>query len=170
MPKPTPTLEQDAHQVAEILQFLQRLKPQPRNAPPEELSRIKRRLSRSHAEAELEDLTAPTIFYPIAVPLYRQKQPMAMGELGKALDVPQSTATRMVDWLVMHDYAERLPDPTDRRVVRVALTKSGRELYQAINEMVGRRMARILRRLTRAERKQLITLLHRVVEIMEEED
>jgi len=46
--------------------------------------------------------------------------------------VPFSTATRMVDWFVDNGYAQRLPDPEDRRVVRVALTDSGRELYQTI--------------------------------------
>jgi len=41
-----------------------------------------------------------------------------MGELSKALDVPLSTATRIAD-CGQERYAERSPDPKDRRVVRV---------------------------------------------------
>ncbi len=56
-----------------------------------------------------------------------------MGELSRDLEVPLSTATRTMDWLVNNGYAQRLPDPKDRRVVRVELTGKGKETFQAIS-------------------------------------
>ncbi len=52
-----------------------------------------------------------------------------MGKLSEAAGVPPSTATRMVDWLVEGGYAERFANLEDRRIARVGLTETGRELY-----------------------------------------
>lgn len=157
-------------QTAEIFQNLQRLKSHLGNASPQDYQLIQRYLSRSHAKAELGDLSAPAVFYPAALPLYGQTEPLTMSRLSRAMGVPLSTATRLVDWLVTHGYAERSSDASDRRVVRVALTRSGCELYEAINLALARRLEKILSRLNSAERKQLVALLRKVVEITESEE
>jgi len=41
--------------------------------------------------------------------------PLTMSELSNELNVPMSTATRIVDWLVRGDMVERANDPNDRR-------------------------------------------------------
>ncbi len=168
MPRPTPDLE--AHQVAEILTYLHSLRPRLKHLPPEEIAHFKQCLKGRRPGTELEDYAGTALFYPVAVPLYAQKTPMTMGELSKAFGVPLSTATRMVDWMVKQSYAERLSDPEDRRIVRVSLTKMGRELYEAINLMLGRRLEKLLRRLTAEEREQFVSLLRKIVEIIETEE
>jgi DNA-binding MarR family transcriptional regulator len=80
-----------------------------------------------------------------------------------------STATRIVDSLVESDYAERLSDPTDRRVVRVGLTKKGQEMYRAIEEMIRRRIELILRRFTSEECETLLRLMHKILDALSEE-
>lgn len=160
----------ETHEIAEIFQCLQRLKPHLGNASPQDYAFIQRYLSRSHAKAELGDLSAPAVFYPAAIPLYGQEEPLTMSRLSKAMGVPLSTATRLVDWLVTHGYAERSSDPSDRRVVRVALTRGGRELYEAINLALARRLEKVLNRLNAADRKQFVHLLRKVVEIIESEE
>jgi DNA-binding MarR family transcriptional regulator len=86
-----------------------------------------------------------------------------MGELSGALSVPLSTATRMVDWLVSSGYAQRLPDVEDRRVVRVALTDSGRELHRTIESYTSERVQQILFCLTPEEQATLFALIRKVV-------
>ncbi len=169
MRKTTTTLDQ--RQMAETLQYLLRLQAKLKNAPPKELTDALKRIHKSRAIGELADSSFPMLFFfRISVPLYGRQDPMTMGELSKLINTPISSATRMVDWLVQYGYAERSSDPLDRRVVRVGLTQTGRELYGALTAMVSRRIEKITNRLTSAERKQFATLLARIVEIIETEE
>ncbi len=108
------------------------------------------------------------IFYRLAFALSGKAAPLTMSELGDALALPMSTATRLVDWLVESGYAERRTDPQDRRVVRVALTKNGQELYETLNRFIAQHLAELLRRFTAKERATLIALMSRVIDILQE--
>ncbi len=109
------------------------------------------------------------LFFRIGAILSDRAEPVTMGELSDALAAPISTVTRMVDWLVRSNYAARQPDPRDRRLVRVALTDSGRRLHDSINEFVSHRIEQVLGRLTSEERDDLVALLRKAVDILEEE-
>jgi len=102
------------------------------------------------------------LFSRISFNLYRVTN-MTMSELSHALSVPFSTATRMVDWFVDNGYAQRLPDPEDRRVVRVALTDSGRELYQTTERYMVQHFRLMLSPLTVKEQNILLTIMEKVV-------
>jgi DNA-binding MarR family transcriptional regulator len=102
------------------------------------------------------------LFYRIIFNLYRVTN-MTMSELGHTLSAPFSTATRMVDWFVDNGYAQRLPDPEDRRVVRVALTDSGRELYQTIERYMVQHFRLVLSPLTVKEQNILFRIMEKVV-------
>ena len=86
-----------------------------------------------------------------------------MGEFSNVLSVPLSTATRIADWLVDHKYIERLPDSGDRRVVRIALTDMGKELFKTIDQYVRQRIQQVLAGLTIEERTILLTLLRKLI-------
>ncbi len=107
-------------------------------------------------------------FYRLALALSQREEPLTMSEFGDSLAVPLSTATRAVDWLVQSGYVERRPDPQDRRVVRVTLTENGKELYKTLNEFVAQHVEELLRRFTAEERKTLIALMSKVVDILQE--
>ena len=107
------------------------------------------------------------LFSRISFNLYRVTN-MTMSELSHALSVPFSTATRMVDWFVDNGYAQRLPDPEDRRVVRVALTYSGRELYQSIERYMVQRYRQMLSPLTAEEQAMFLMLMDKVVRAFRE--
>ena len=62
-----------------------------------------------------------------------------MGRLSDRLHVRQNALTQAADRLVNHGLAERLSDPTDRRVVRLRLTATG-EAW--VRERRSRRRAR----------------------------
>jgi len=61
------------------------------------------------------------------------------------------------------NYAERLADPEDRRVVRVALTDKGRDLHGAIENYISKRVGKVLAYLTDEEQTILFTLVRKVV-------
>ena len=104
----------------------------------------------------------------LGLALSAQGEPMTMGDLGRALNVPQSTATRIVDLLVKNGSVQRLPDPGDRRVVRVALTEAGTAIYHVIDSVIRHRVERMLRPFSPDERETLIVLLRKLVAGLEE--
>lgn len=157
-------------QITEIVRHIIRLRPRLKAMLPENLARVKARLDSLHPDGAHGNPADYELLYHIGVILSRQPGPMTMGELSKALDVPLSTATRIVDWLVKSGYAQRLPDPEDRRIVRVTLTDAGQEVYKAGNEFVRKRVEQLLRRFTPGECENLVLLLGKLVEALEEQE
>lgn len=66
--------------------------------------------------------------------------PMSLRAVAHELDVHPSNATRTCDRLVRTGLLSRTEDEADRRVARLTLTESGRQLVEA---MMGRRRAAI---------------------------
>ena len=155
--------EVHSNQIAELVHGFLQIEIKFRTMLPKELVQLQDRLTETHPTKE-EPHGAPndTLFYRVSYSLYRKDTP-TMGELSEALSVPLSTATRMVDWLVKNGYARRLPDPEDRRIVRVTLTSNGREIYKAIESYIEQRFQQILSCLTVEEQGTLYTLLRRVM-------
>lgn len=159
-------LAMQTDQISNILWDLIRLKH--RLGPlllPDDLARQKERLSQLLPEGERRRAPYADL-YLVGIVLSHQREPVMMSELCEASTLPFSTATRVIDWLVESGYAERFADPEDRRIVRVALTRTGRELYQAIDEFVRERVQQILRHFTDEERENLVTSLRKLVEAL----
>ena len=132
-----------------------------------ELSQIQDRLEGMHPGRESHPDSNYELFYRVSSSIY-SKSSLTMSELSSVLSVPLSTATRIVDWLVAHGYVQRLPDPEDRRVVRVAITDIGREVHRTIDSYVRQRVQQILSCLTDEERSILLTLVGKVVLALKE--
>lgn len=62
-----------------------------------------------------------------------------------------SNVTRLVDRLEKQGFAERLPDPDDRRVVRARPTAEGRAALAAASEALSALQASLVGRLAEAE-------------------
>ncbi len=168
MPEPI-----DDHQLEETVQIVRRLvslQPRFKVIVPEDLARAKTHLDKLRSGSKSKSPIDRHLVYSMVAIFVRQAKPLTMGELSQALDVPLSTATRIVDWLVKSGYAERLPDPQDRRVVRVALTKSGRALIKAWDKFVRQRVEQVLCVFTAEERRTLIALLNKLVETLENQE
>src|SRR5947209_6699489 len=88
------------------------------NQLPDNLARQKEKIEKLYLADGPKRMQDHDLFVRIGMVLSRSEAPPPMGELSKALDVPLSTATRIVDGLVEHGYAERVNDPDDRRIVR----------------------------------------------------
>jgi DNA-binding MarR family transcriptional regulator len=109
------------------------------------------------------------LFHNVCLAFSRHEGPITMGELSRDLNVPLSTATRTMDWLVENGYAQRLPDPQDRRIVRVGLTDAGREVYATVNQFFMERIEQILGQLTPGERETFISLFCKVLDALEKQ-
>jgi DNA-binding MarR family transcriptional regulator len=85
-----------------------------------------------------------------------------MSELTSSLGIACSSATGVVDRLVERGLAERTRPDDDRRTVKVALTRRGRNLHDSYNEdriNLGRGM---LAPLDPAERRRLLALFRKI--------
>ena len=100
--------------------------------------------------------------YRIFMLLSQGEEPLSMGRLSSELDVPLSTTTRIVDGLVQAGMVERITDPSDRRVVRVGMSKNGRELYEAGIAYNKQRIAKLLSVFTAEEQEQFLKLMNKL--------
>ena len=156
-------------ELGEILQRIFYLKSRLKVNMPESLAALKTGLDKSNLRGKDEGKTNFDLFYLVGIIFSRQAEALTMGELSRLLDVPLSTATRIVDWLVRHQYAQRLTDPEDRRIVRVTLTEAGVEMYRTINEFLMERIGRLLRQFTPEERETMLALLRKMIDLLEKE-
>lgn len=158
-------------QFTEIIRHFIRLKARLKTVLPEdeEAVRVMARLMATHPQGTAASITDFDLLYNVGVIFSRSQDPITMGELSQALDVPLSTATRIVDWLVKNDIAERRSDPDDRRIVRVTLTPTGQAMYQAGNELIRKRVEHLLRPFTPTECVNLIALLNKLIQALENE-
>ena len=68
-------------------------------------------------------------------------------------------ATRLMDKLCAKNYIERLPSEHDRRVVKIAITKQGKDLLEAIPKNLN---TNLLKNLNEEEAEQLSNLLDKM--------
>jgi DNA-binding MarR family transcriptional regulator len=79
-----------------------------------------------------------------------------MGRLSERLGVRQNALTQAADRLVNHELAERLSDPTDRRVVRLRLTARGRDWVHERRERRRHHLSRLWEMLDSNERAEFL--------------
>jgi DNA-binding MarR family transcriptional regulator len=82
-----------------------------------------------------------------------------MNRLAEALDVVPSSASRLCDRLEATGLLRRVPDPRDRREVRLTLTAAARRLLEELRERRRTALAEVLERMTPAGRQDLVRAL-----------
>ncbi len=159
--------EQSAEQFVELLQRLMRLRPK-LIFQDESVARIKKQIQ------ELKDSGAGShedrifLFRTLDILAHSEKSP-TMGELSAELGIPLSSATRMADGLVRAKFVERCDDPHDRRVVRLCITKTGRQFIETATSYMKGRIVQLLNRFTSDEQAQLLRLMNKLIDSVEAE-
>ena len=82
-----------------------------------------------------------------------------VGELAEKMSVRPPTATGLTDRLIRQSLIERRTDPSDRRVVKVALTQEGRRVLGEIEAASRAYLDAIFGRMGEERVKELIELL-----------
>jgi len=129
--------------------------------PPEVRSHLMNQLDAVHPRFSPRLIAEPPTMHRMASMLYGDPKP-TMGELSKALSLPLSTVSRIVNILEEQGFAKRLPDAEDGRVVRVGLTDNGQQIYEAMLSHAVHNAERVLDCLTAEEQIILLTLLGKV--------
>lgn len=91
-----------------------------------------------------------------------EKGPLRSQALADVLLLDKSTTTRVVDALVRKSYVERQQDAEDARAVSLKVTRSGRALYEKINQELIAQQAELLRDLDPAIRSGVSEVIHRL--------
>lgn len=110
------------------------------------------------------------LFYNVGIVLLRHETPVTMGELSREMGISLSTSTRVVDWMVNNGFVQRLSDPDDRRVVRVALTDAGRDIHRATTRFLAEHTERLMSKFTPDERATFLKLLRKLINELENEN
>lgn len=148
-------------EVTQFVEYLTEILANARPSPTLELRELMSRFKRLRDEGSLHMGIDPLAFGRMGSVLYRGDKP-TMGELSKTLSLPLSTMTRIVDAWEHFGIVQRLPDPDDGRIVRVALTDDGCQLYGAMKDMQAQGVKKVLVCLTPEERAILLTLLRKI--------
>lgn len=93
-----------------------------------------------------------------------RRGPRTVNELAAALYLDKSTASRVVGALERKGYVERVPDPRDGRVRRVAATAAGTELSHRIAAEILAEETALLADFPPDVRRGMTTILERLTE------
>jgi DNA-binding MarR family transcriptional regulator len=162
--KSQPHTELIAGQFIDLLQNFIRL--QPNWVMPEHIVRFKQQMERLRGSGNSED---HTFLVRVFIVLAHSETPLTMGELSAALKTPLSSSTRIVDWLVRGKFMERTYDPKDRRVVLVKMTKIGEQFFQTAMDYNKKRIAHLMEKFSLEEQDQLLHLMSKLLNKLQEE-
>ncbi|MEU8813300.1 MarR family transcriptional regulator [Actinoplanes sp. NPDC048796] len=87
-----------------------------------------------------------------------------MSRLAETLEVVPSSASRLCDRLEATGLLRRVPDPRDRREVRLMITPSARRLLDQLRESRRRALGDVLGKMEPAARQELVRALEAFAE------
>lgn len=100
----------------------------------------------------------------LALKLLGSGKPLTPMELSRALHYNPGALTRLLDKLEQRGYLKRLPDPVDRRALRLEVTARGRNLRKRLIGYCDAVAERTFACVTPREREKLQGLLSRVLD------
>ncbi|MET8472965.1 MarR family transcriptional regulator [Streptomyces sp. NPDC006422] len=125
----------------------------------EQLLRLTRRLQRIQRR-QLEPVGITPAQSRLLRTLVHYETPPRMADLAERLEVVPRAVTTTVDGLESADLVRRVPDPTNRRVIRIELTDKGRAALRELRSARRAAAEEILAPLDKEQRAQLTVLLN----------
>ncbi|WP_238651275.1 MarR family winged helix-turn-helix transcriptional regulator [Paenibacillus piscarius] len=95
------------------------------------------------------------------------EQGLKVSEISRYLGLTPPTVTQLINSLEAKELVERQPDPSDRRVVRIRLTKQGKIITRKGRDHMNATLKRMVEYLGEEESDQLAELLLKVYTFME---
>lgn len=95
------------------------------------------------------------------------KEAVPAGQLARAADLNPATVTAMLDTLARNGTIERRPDPDDRRVTLISLTKAGQDLMAERRERWFALWHKHLGDLSPEELEFAVDVIRRVTRVIE---
>ena len=98
----------------------------------------------------------------------KQKKNAQMSEIAENFHIELPSATSLLNKLVALQLVERQADEKDRRMVRIALTKAGHDILKKAMEEKLTHIEHMLSYLTESEQHELLRLLEKLNERIEQ--
>jgi len=111
-------------------------------------------------------LTVPQL---VVLQTLSRNGPMPASALARAVSLSQATITSILDRLERSGHALRERSTTDKRVVHVSLTETGRAAIDAAPDLLRPGFIREFSKLESWERMMMISALQRIAELMDAE-
>lgn len=92
--------------------------------------------------------------------------PLPPHQIAERLIISRATVTGLLDSLERRGYVQRLPHATDRRMLGIALTETGRQVARDMRLRVHRQQAEWLATLSADEQRQFVATLHRLQAVL----
>lgn len=117
-------------------------------------------LIETEVRARLRESFATTLpRFDLLAQLDRAPEGLTMGELSSRLMVSNGNVTGLAEALVREGLVSRVPEPGDRRSLRIKLTPTGKRSFDAITPTHERWIDQMMAGLARAEMARLLELL-----------
>jgi DNA-binding MarR family transcriptional regulator len=126
------------------------------------LSQVGLHAARRFAERMQEIDLSPSLFRVLN--LVDAAEGRSQQAIGQAIEVPASRMVALVDELERRGLVERRPDPEDRRIRALFLTKDGRQTLARGREIAASHERDLTQGMPAADRRQLIDLLRQIVD------
>jgi DNA-binding MarR family transcriptional regulator len=139
-----PGLDLEIEGIVDRIQFLQR--------------HLRRAMEETLAEQELTHGE-----WAVLGMLRRADERLTPGQLARQADLSTGAMTNRLDRLEQAGLVTRMPDPDDRRSVRVELTDAGRVAWEASVGVQAQKEELVVSALSKGERRELNDLLRRLV-------
>ncbi|MEU3992046.1 MarR family transcriptional regulator [Streptomyces platensis] len=132
----------------------------------EQLVRLTRRMHRAqkHQLAHLDLAFTPAQSRLLRIVAHYGDTPPRMADLAERLEVVPRAVTTLVDALETQGAVRRVPDPANRRVIRIELTDTGHSAMRALRSARQAAAEEILAPLTADQREVLGGLLSTLVD------
>ncbi len=92
------------------------------------------------------------------------ESPLPPNQIADRLIISRATVTGLIDSLEQRGFVRRLPHPSDRRMLLIEPTDTGRQVAQAFRPIVHQHQKVWMSVLNEKEQEQLIDFLHRLQE------
>ncbi|MDT0393344.1 MULTISPECIES: MarR family transcriptional regulator [Streptomyces] len=139
--------------------------PDPDGLLAEQLLRLTRRVHRiQKRHLERRELGITPAQSRLLRTLAHYGSPPRMADLAERLEVVPRAVTTLVDGLEAHGKVRRVPDPANRRVIRIELTDDGRAALRELRAARRSAAEEILAPLGEAQREELGALLNTLID------
>ena len=99
-----------------------------------------------------------------------REQGVLASDIAKRLGITAPAVSKMLRSMEEKGYVERRVDEKDRRNTRVSITPDGKEAEQQVRRQMQEFITGVIERLGEERTKELIHLMNRYTEIMQEEN
>ncbi|RME84841.1 MAG: MarR family transcriptional regulator [Planctomycetota bacterium] len=114
-----------------------------------------------------EDFGLSCSKYKILRALAEEGAPLRLSVLSKRLCVSNANVTGLVNRLERDGYIKKIPNPTDKRVTLVQLTRRGEKLYQKISSLYDQTFHSIFEAIPPQEQEEILFSLEKLYHFLQ---